>query len=75
MGTEYQPDYVRVMNDIQQKITSGEWPPGHRLPSITELAQHYRVSKTTVKDVQKILRIQGVLFGHQGRGVFVAEVK
>lgn len=69
----YQPDYIRVMTDISRKIASGEWPPGHRLPSINKLAEHYGVSKTTIKDAQKILRIQGVLVGHQGKGVFVAK--
>ncbi|HEU4541753.1 MAG TPA: GntR family transcriptional regulator [Jiangellaceae bacterium] len=66
------PYYRRIMNDIRRKIGSGEWPPGHELPSTRELADQYGVSVGTVRAAVDRLVEAGVLEGHQGLAVFVA---
>lgn len=65
-------DYRAIMDDIQGRITRGEWPPGFRLPTPRDLAIHYGVSPGTVRRATDALKIMGVLEGHQGVGVFVA---
>ncbi|WP_326550341.1 winged helix-turn-helix domain-containing protein [Micromonospora sp. NBC_01813] len=69
---QFEPHYRRIIADIRQRIASGEWPPGHRLPSTRELADLYQVrSQSTVRQAITILIETGELYGHQGLGVFV----
>jgi DNA-binding GntR family transcriptional regulator len=64
----------RIVIDIQGKITSGEWPPGHKLPSIRDLAKTYGCSSAPVRVALSELQGAGVIVGHQGVGNFVAPV-
>ncbi|WP_422745603.1 GntR family transcriptional regulator [Micromonospora sp. WMMD754] len=58
----------------RRRIASGEWPPGHKLPSTKALAEMYEVgSQSTVRQAITILIETGELYGHQGLGVFVAD--
>jgi GntR family transcriptional regulator len=66
-------DYRAIMDDIREKIASGEWPPGFKLPTSQQLAERYGVSPGTARRATDALQILGVLEGHQGVGVFVAE--
>ena len=38
----------RILEDVEGKILSGEWPPGHRIPFEHELTEQYRCSRMTV---------------------------
>lgn len=67
------PYYRRIMNDIKQKIDSGELPPGAELPSTRELAEQYQVSPGTVRTAVNFLLEAGILEGHQGLAVFVRD--
>lgn len=68
-------DYRAIMDDIQARIARGEWPPGFKLPTPRHLAAQFYggVSIGTVRRATDALQILGVLEGHQGVGVFVAE--
>jgi DNA-binding GntR family transcriptional regulator len=70
MGT---PEYERVYEAIKARIESGQLKPGQVLPSIVALAEEYGTSQTTIKEAQRLLRFAGLIRGHQGRGVFVAD--
>lgn len=71
--------YRRIVLDIQAKIASGEWPPGHELPPPATLAAEYAaawsvsVSSQTVRRATDILRELGLLYSRRGVAVFVAE--
>jgi DNA-binding GntR family transcriptional regulator len=67
------PDYQRIANDIRGKITAGELKPGDRLPSISQLQKQYGVSAQPVKSALLVLQTEGLVEGHQGRGVFVID--
>lgn len=70
----FEPHYRRIIADIRQRIASGEWPPGHKLPSTRELKDLYEVRSTsTVRQAIMIMLETGELRGHQGLGVFVAD--
>jgi len=73
MPADFTPLYRQVMEEIRAKISSGEWPPGHRLPSTRDLAVQYDISPGTVREGVNRLLEAGDLRGHQGLGVFVAE--
>jgi DNA-binding GntR family transcriptional regulator len=67
------PDYQRIAIEIREKISSGELKPGDRLPSISQLQKLYAVSAQPVKSALLVLQTEGLVEGHQGRGVFVVD--
>jgi GntR family transcriptional regulator len=66
------PVYRKIINDIRQRIDTGQLRPGDKLPSITELMEEYECSDTPVKSALGRLQDAGWVEGHQGRGVYVA---
>nr|MDT0661565.1 winged helix-turn-helix domain-containing protein [Micromonospora sp. DSM 115978] len=69
------PYYERIATEIRAKIDSGEWPPGTKLPSISQLCTQYGVSTQVIRSVMLILRGEGLVEGHQGKGVYVRKPK
>ena len=67
------PMYLQITEQIRRRIATGDWPPGHELPSIRVLAAETRVSVITVKRAYSDLEREGVIATRQGRGTFVAE--
>lgn len=67
------PLYVRIASDIREQIRSGTLKPGDRLPSTRELQERYGAGTTAVRNAMLVLRSEGLVEGHQGRGVYVAE--
>ena len=67
------PDYQRIANEIKDKIKGGELRPGDRLPSISQLQKQYGVSAQPVKSALLVLQTEGLVEGHQGRGVSVID--
>ena len=43
--------HQRIRDDIEARIMSGEWPPGHRIPFEHELMAEYGCSRMTVNKV------------------------
>lgn len=68
-------DYERVANDIRLKIRTGVYEPGAQLPTRDELRDIYQVSGSTIDTAMLLLRSEGYVIGHQGKGRFVAEGK
>ncbi|MGC4796170.1 GntR family transcriptional regulator [Micromonospora saelicesensis] len=66
-------DYRRIATEITEKIKSGELAPGEKLPSTRELAEQYSVHISTINRVMTILKDRGLVEGHPGKGVYVAE--
>ncbi|GLY87763.1 winged helix-turn-helix domain-containing protein [Actinoallomurus iriomotensis] len=56
---------------IRERIASGEYPRGSKLPTARELADEFGISARTVTDALAVLRESGELIGVRGRGVFV----
>jgi GntR family transcriptional regulator, histidine utilization repressor len=64
--------YQRIRNDIEGRILSGEWPPGHRVPFEHELMQSYGCSRMTVNKVLSALAAAGLLERRRRAGSFVS---
>ena len=47
--------YQRIRNDLEARIMSGAWPPGHRVPFEHELMETYSCSRMTVNKVLSAL--------------------
>jgi GntR family transcriptional regulator len=73
MSSQFVPYYERVMADLRAQINDRRLRPGDKLPSTDELAAHYGYSPGTVREAITRLIAEGVLRGHRGVGVFVAE--
>ncbi|MFJ9771983.1 GntR family transcriptional regulator [Kitasatospora sp. NPDC101157] len=63
--------HKQVAAAMRQSIATGEWPPGTQLPTETDLANKYGVSRPTVRLAVAALRSEGQLDVKQGRGTFV----
>ncbi|HWW21351.1 MAG TPA: histidine utilization repressor [Steroidobacteraceae bacterium] len=64
--------YEQVKRHIVERIRSGEWVSGARVPSENELVQLLGVSRMTVHRALRELSSQGLLARVQGVGTFVA---
>jgi len=64
--------YQTVFDELNERIRSGEWPPGRRLPSISRLAKQFDVSTGSVREALRALQGIGCVTIEHGRGVFVA---
>ena len=53
--------YQRIRSDLEAKIMSGDWPPGHRVPFEHELMESYDCSRMTVNKVLSALADAPVL--------------
>ena len=65
--------YQRIAHDLRTQILSGDLPPGSVLPSETELVRRYGSSRGPVRQAINLLRSEGLIDSHQGRGVFVRQ--
>ena len=63
--------HQRILGDIEQRILSGEWPPGHRVPSEHELADIYQCSRMTVNKVLTQLARASMVERRRKAGSFV----
>lgn len=58
--------------DISERILSGEWPPGHRVPFEHELMAQYGCSRMTVNKALAPLAEQGMIIRRRKAGTLVA---
>ena len=64
--------YHDLADRLRDRITSGEWGVGVKLPSISELQEEYGIrSLNTVRAAQQRLAEEGLLETRQGVGAFV----
>jgi GntR family transcriptional regulator len=63
--------YSDLVTALRSRIARGTYPPGSRLPSLSELIKDFRVSAITVRRALRELTFEGLVQGHQGLGVFV----
>lgn len=61
----------QVVAQLQELISSGEWPVGSRLPPEQELGELLGVGRSTVREAVRALSHTGVLDVRQGDGSYV----
>lgn len=69
------PMYFRIQQTMLEQIQQGLLKPGQQLPTESELAKQYQVSRITAKRALDELVRQGRAFRQQGRGTFVAQTR
>ncbi|MEV1293645.1 GntR family transcriptional regulator [Pseudonocardia sp. NPDC049635] len=60
--------YEMVLDHVEQRLTSGEWRPGDRLPPERELAARLGASRQAVREALRVLQAQGVIRSQVGTG-------
>lgn len=63
----------RVVTGVRNAVTDGTYPTGSRLPTESELAEAYGVSRPTVRAALGELKTQGLVHTRHGVGTFVSE--
>ncbi len=67
------PIYAQLIEKIEQKICSGVYPPGTKLPPVRDLAQEAAVNPNTMQRALARLEDVGLLYTHRTSGRFVTE--
>ncbi|PAD76832.1 PLP-dependent aminotransferase family protein [Paenibacillus campinasensis] len=65
------PLYQQIYEDMKDKIMSGEWPVGTRIPSQRQLAAQFAVNRSTVIYALDELIADGLLEARVGKGTVV----
>ena len=66
--------YEDVVSQIHELITDGRLKAGDQLPSERELAETFKVSRTSVREALRALETQGLMVTRTGMGTFVADL-
>ena len=67
--------YKRIRTDIERRILSGEWPPGHRIPFEHELMDEYDCSRMTVNKALSELASADLIDRRKRAGTYVRQPK
>ena len=62
----------RIRSELETRIVSGEWPPGHRIPSEHDLMAEYSCSRMTMHKVLSGIAATGMIKRRRRLGSFVA---
>ncbi|GAA5355754.1 GntR family transcriptional regulator [Streptococcus uberis] len=66
------PAYIKIHDAIKKDIDEGVWLIGDRLPSERDLADHFEVSRMTLRQAVTLLVEEGILERRVGSGTYVA---
>jgi len=66
--------YEEVVGQLHQLIDDGKLKAGDRLPSERELAETFRVSRSSVREAIKTLENEGMVMSRPGSGTFITAV-
>jgi GntR family transcriptional regulator len=74
-GSERQPKYQRIADELREAIQAGEYGPGERLPGENDLMVTYEVARMTARQALGVLQNEGLVESRKGAGVFVRDFK
>jgi len=66
--------YEETLERIRGKIRRGEYLPGDRLPSISEIQNQFTVGRNTALRIIDELQLQGLATKRKGKGTFLRDV-
>ncbi|MEE1651407.1 GntR family transcriptional regulator [Brachybacterium sp. J144] len=64
----------KAFEGLRRMISSGAIAPGQRLPSEQELCSELDVSRSSLREAQKMLGFAGVLTSRTGAGTFISDL-
>ena len=63
--------YEEIVNRLHVWIRQGQLQHGARLPSERELAEQFKVSRSSVREAIRSLELQGLVVSKRGSGTFI----
>ncbi len=66
--------YEEVVSQVHELMREGRFKAGDQLPSERELAETFKVSRTSVREALRALEAQGLIVSRTGAGNFVADL-
>ncbi|MFN3657981.1 MAG: GntR family transcriptional regulator [Pseudolabrys sp.] len=63
--------YIQLATLFRNRISSGEWPVGGRIPNVDELAAEFAVARGTMREALGLLEQEGLLERLRAKGTFV----
>jgi GntR family transcriptional regulator len=66
-----QPLYLKIAEDLEEQIKSGDLAEGSQLPTEADLKEQYGASRNTVRDAIQRLTGNGLIETRPGKGTFV----
>jgi len=74
MSARTDPVYLRVLEDLRERIRGGVLPPGARVPSRNAIIANYGVGETAAKHALQVLASEGLIEAKTGSGSYVRRV-
>ena len=71
MSAPTDPVYLRVLEDLRERIRGGVLPPGARVPSRNAIIANYGVGETAAKHALQVLASEGLIEARTGSGSYV----
>ncbi|QRM57974.1 FadR/GntR family transcriptional regulator [Sinorhizobium sp. BG8] len=62
-----------VVAKLSERIDSGLYAPGEKIPSSAQLCEEFGVSRTVIREALTSLKVAGRVISRQGAGVYVTE--
>ncbi len=67
------PLYAQIADDLREKIQSGIWKTGDKIPPELDLCELYNVSRITVRKAIDELVRENLLYRERAKGTFVRD--
>lgn len=64
--------FEEVIKQIVEMIKKGEWVPGERIPTESDLAKEFEVSRNCMREALKALSNSGIVISSPRRGTFLS---
>ncbi|MCW2882202.1 MAG: GntR family transcriptional regulator [Sphaerisporangium sp.] len=68
-----QPRWRQVHAIMRERIRSGQYKPGERIPSLIAIVEEFGIANATAQKVMRALRADGLIHTEPGMGSFVTE--
>ena len=69
---QHKPIYLQIADAICERILTGTWPEGERIPSVRECGISLEVNPNTVARSYDELSTEGIIHNKRGIGYFVS---
>jgi GntR family transcriptional regulator len=63
--------YRQIADHLRTAIARGRVREGEKLPSESQLMEHYGVTRVTIRNALRVLQDEGLVIAEHGRGVYV----
>ncbi len=68
-----QVKYIKIADEIRNRITRGHYPPDQAIPDEMSLAKEFGCSRMTMKKALEVLVLEGLLYRKRGHGTFILQ--